>query len=153
MAIEVVRNLVGLRAYSVKHLILPIFIIALTIIMFFSGVLVIPLLNGRFPVAEKSDVAKAILGATLSLSAMSLAVFGYSMSQIKSVRGTDAKKPYRRIGFLVYFIITLGLADALASVAYVVFEDSLFFGISLLLFLAILYGVMGSVTLWATKEL
>ena len=153
MHTEVIRNFVNLKGYSPKHLVLPTLLITLAFLAFFSAILVIALCKGQIPIKSKNDVAKAILGSTMSLSAMSLAVFGYSISQMKSARSTDAKRPYRRIGLLVYFVITLGLADALASAGYILFEDDLFFGISLLLFLTILYGVIGSVTLWAAKDL
>lgn len=153
MHIKVTRILAYFRRCSVRQLILPVFLITFTLFVFFSGVLVVPVFLDQNSTSNRDDIAKAILSAALSLSAMSLAVFGYSMSKIKSVRGTKAKRPYRRIGFLVYFVISLGLADALASASYILFKDYLFFCISLVLFLIILYGIIGSVTLWATKEL
>lgn len=70
----VTMNTARFQPLSVKYLILPVLLITLVILVFFSGVLVTSLLNDKTPTEKRNDVAKTPLSSTLSLSAMSLAV-------------------------------------------------------------------------------
>lgn len=139
------------RVLSVDDLVFSTLIIALAIVTFSTVVLILKF--GEIDVSQKTDVARNTLGGTLALGAMALTVLGFSVSQMRLQKSTLTRRPYKRIGYIIYFIIPLSMADALTSAVFLMTEDAAVFLFLIVLLYIIVVGVVVSVSLWAIKEL
>ena len=139
------------KVYFVEKLVIVALVITLSFLFFSTYVLIFGL--EEMTVLFERDVAANLLEGTLALGALSLTVLGFSVSQLQSRRTALRRRPYKRIGYIMFFITLLSMADAFASVVFLLTENSLVFGISIILLFMIVVGVIISVSLWSIKEL
>ena len=137
--------------YFVEILVYSTMITMLSIIAVFTVPLVIQF--NQIDSTSKSNLMENILEGTLALGALSLTVLGYSFSQVHSGRSTAEKAPYRRLGYIMYFVTPLSVVDALISSIFILTETSYSFEMSLILLYIIVVGLIIAVSLWVIKEL
>lgn len=75
-------------------------------------------------VSAKENVAKSIVGGTLSLGALALVFLGYSLAQRREHFGEDPEQIYSRVAIVMYLLIPLSLFDALTSTVYLLISSS-----------------------------
>jgi len=139
------------RVYFVEILVFSALVTTLAIVAFFTVVLIAQF--GEIDVSSKRDVAGNILGGTLALGALALTVLGFSVSQMRLRKSTLERRPYKRIGYIMYLIIPLSMVDALTSAVFLLTEDPIAFLVLIVLLYIVVVGVIVSVSLWAIREL
>ena len=145
------RSREKLERYFIYILVFATSSVALCIVGIFGLVLAHEF--GEIDISWKRNVAEGLLGGTLALGALALTVLGFSVSQMRLRRLPNERRPYKRIGYMVFFIIPLSMADSFTSAVFLLTENPISFLVSFVLLFVIAVGVVVSVSLWAIREL
>ncbi|MDH5733994.1 MAG: hypothetical protein OEY88_09490 [Candidatus Bathyarchaeota archaeon] len=88
----------------------------------------VPLLGtfSQITASAKENVAKSIVGVTLSIGSLALAFLGYSLSQRRQLYGKESSRAYSRVAMVMYLLIPLCVFDALTSTTYLLTSSTCF---------------------------
>jgi len=139
------------RGLLIDLLIFAIMFVSLLIIGYFTYTLVQKF--GQITTSSKTTVMGNVSQGTLALGALALTVLAYAFAQLRLGTSTETRRPYKRIAYIMFFVVPLSMVDAMTSAIFVLTEDPLSFQVSLILLYMIVVGIMISVCLWARKEL
>ena len=99
-----------------------------SVMMIATAFSAVPILNtfSQITASSKENVAKSIVGVTLTIGSLALAFLGYSLAQRRQVYGKESSRAYSRVAIVMYLLIPLCVFDALTSTTYLLTSSTCF---------------------------